>query len=206
MVPLKQYLKVLFALIFCSVFLSAFASPIEIGKSAPFFKAMTLSGEEIDLRQFQGKTVVLEWSNFECPFVRKHYDSQNMQRLQQKYIGDELVWITIFSSAKDKQGYYTERELKTRLAQEGNRATYIIRDPDGRIGRLYDAKTTPHMYVINRVGDLAYMGAIDSIRSVRPSDIPNSTNYVKEALDAILNGKPVKVATTKPYGCSVKYE
>ncbi|MCB1214788.1 MAG: thioredoxin family protein [Deltaproteobacteria bacterium] len=179
---------------------------VEIGKAAPDFTATNQEGQKVSLSDFKGKYVVLEWSNFECPFVRKHYDSKNMQSLQKKYTDQGVVWLTIFSSAPGKQGYYKQAELKERKSKEGNQATHALMDPTGEIGKKYGAKTTPHLFIINPEGKLAYMGAIDSIKSTDIEDIAKANNYVQEALDALLKGEKVKTTNTVSYGCSVKYQ
>lgn len=175
------------------------------GESAPDFQAKTTLGKDFSLAAQKGKIVVLEWSNPDCPFVHKHYDSGNMQALQKKYTGAGVVWATIVSSAPGNQGYMEPGQLNAIMTERGASPTYIIQDPDGKIGHLYGAKTTPHMFVINKDGTLAYAGAIDNIPSVDKADIAKATNYVSEAISAIEAGKPVSVATTSSYGCSVKY-
>jgi len=177
-----------------------------IGKMAPSFELKGADGKPHNLKEYlgQGKTVVLEWWNYKCPFVKKHYESNNMQKLQKKYAAN-VVWLTINSSAKNKQGHVSGNEAKKLLADMGAKPTEVLLDHNGKVGRLYAAKTTPHMYIINPEGMLIYKGAIDSNSSANKADIPASTNYVDQALDSHLKGKPIKVATSKPYGCSVKY-
>lgn len=176
-----------------------------VGKAAPAFQLTDLDGKTVRLADFKGKFVVLEWVNFDCPFVRKHYGSENMQKLQKAYTGKDVVWITINSSAPGKQGHLTADEAKEITAEEGASPTRFLLDPKGVTGRAYGAKTTPHMYVIDPKGKLLYNGAIDDKASTKVADIPTSKNYVVAALDAAMAGKPVELATTKPYGCSVKY-
>lgn len=174
-------------------------SPVKatIGKTAPEFTALT---------KHNGKIVVLEWYNDGCPFVRKHYDSQNMQKLQKKYTQKGVVWLKVISSAEGKQGYLKNQdEVKVKEREEGSYASEVFLDKNGEIGKLYGALTTPHMFIINADGNLVYNGAIDSISSYDISDIPKSKNYVAEALDDLLSGKNPKMAKTRPYGCSVKY-
>lgn len=182
----------------------ALAAP-EIGKPAPDFTGTDTKGVTHKLSDFKGKNVVLEWTNPGCPFVVKHYDSKNMQKLQEKYTAQDVVWLSINSSAIGKEGNMTPEESNQYITEKGAKATTRIIDADGTIGKLYDAKTTPHMFVIDKEGTLVYMGAIDSDSSFKPESIPGATNYVAAALDSLAAGKPVEVASTKPYGCGVKY-
>ena len=176
-----------------------------VGKAAPAFSLTDMDGTTVKLSDYKGKFVVLEWVNFECPFVRKHYGSENMQKLQKAYTEKDVVWITICSSAPGKQGNLTGEEAREATKEHGASPTEFLLDPKGVAGRAYGAKTTPHMFVIDPKGKLIYAGAIDDTPSTKVDDIPNSKNYVVAALDAALAGKPVETATTKPYGCSVKY-
>ncbi len=182
----------------------AFAAP-EVGKAAPEFSAQDVHGKTIDLKDFQGKTVVLEWTNHQCPFVRKHYDSGNMQALQQEARADGVEWISIISSAPGRQGDVTDAEAIQIAKDKGASPSTIIRDPSGKIGHLYDAKTTPHMFVINDKGTLVYAGAIDDNSSPRISTIEGAKNYVRAALADIKAGKAVATSSTQPYGCGIKY-
>lgn len=182
----------------------AVASPT-IGEKAPDFSTHSTTEERVALKEFRGKYVVLEWTNYECPFVQKHYNSKNMQNLQKKYTDKGVVWLTIVSSAPGKQGYYRAEQLNKLSMQKGSFSTALLMDPSGKVGRLYSAKTTPHMFVINPEGTLVYQGAIDSIKSTKVADIERSTNYVSQALDAVMNGQAVPVSQTSPYGCAVKY-
>lgn len=177
---------------------SAFA--VNPGDKAPDF---TLG--KTKLSDLKGKTVVLEWLNFGCPFVKKHYGSGNMQSLQKKYIGKDVVWLSIVSSAEGKQGHMTEKEAEEAKKEHSSKASKILLDKDGKVGQLYGAVTTPHMFVINKEGTIVYQGAIDDKPDTNPESIPGSVNYVSEALDLTLSGKKVTAAKTKPYGCSVKY-
>lgn len=176
-----------------------------IGEPAPLFEAKSISGETIDLEAYRGKSVVLEWSNHQCPYVIKHYDTGNMQELQKQARANEVVWLTIVSSAKGKQGHTPPEKAKEIVQETGSHATARIMDESGDIGRIYGAKTTPHMFVINPEGTLVYEGAIDSNSSPRHSAVEGATNYVSAALEALEAGKPVDPASTQPYGCSVKY-
>lgn len=183
---------------------SANANPV-VGESAPEFKAVDTNGVEHSLSDFRGKNVVLEWSNHECPFVVKHYDSGNMQKLQKEATDGGAIWLTIVSSAEGKQGAVSAEEANKLMEEAVTHSTVRILDPSGDIGKLYDAKTTPHMFVIDKEGILAYAGAIDSDSSFKASSIEGATNYVSEALKSLEAGTPIKMASTKPYGCSVKY-
>ena len=187
-------------------FFSAPASALTVGAPAPDFTAKGVKGEEIKLENLKGKTVVMEWVNYGCPFVRKHYDTGNMQALQEKYISDETVWIGVISSAAGKEGYY-ETDALAMEAAESNKAkyTYLIRDAEGTLGKLYGATVTPHMFIIDKEGNLAYQGGIDDKPSADKDTVKVANNYVAAALDAMAAGEPIKEADTKPYGCSVKY-
>jgi peroxiredoxin len=180
-------------------------SGAEAEKKAPDFTLKDLDGKERSLSDFKGKIVVLEWTNYECPFVKKHYGSGNMQALQKKYTGKGVVWLSICSSAPGKQGNLTLEQWRKRSKQAKSLATAILPDPTGATGKKYGAKTTPHMFVIDAKGDLVYQGAIDDKRSWDPKTIKGATNYVAQALDATLKGDAVPTNATKSYGCSVKY-
>ncbi|MEM9571655.1 MAG: redoxin domain-containing protein [Pseudomonadota bacterium] len=186
---------------------SANAAPIS-GEAAPAFADMaTATGETISLSDFANQTVVLEWTNHDCPFVKKHYAEpvNNMQSLQSGATDDDIVWIQVISSAPGKQGYLEADAALAKNAERAAAPSYTVLDPSGDLGRLYDAKTTPHMYVIDGAGALAYQGAIDSIRSAKVSDIAVATNYVTAALTAVADGSTPEVTSAAPYGCSVKY-
>ncbi|HEY5705386.1 MAG TPA: thioredoxin family protein [Terrimicrobiaceae bacterium] len=183
---------------------SVYANP-EIGKPAPDFTLKDLSGQSHELSDLKGKFVVLEWVNFGCPFVRKHYGSKNMQELQKQFANKGVVWLSICSSAPGKQGNETPDTAKSRFSEFGSVATAYLVDEDGKVGRLYNAKTTPEMFVINPEGVLIYAGAIDDKPTPDPSTVASANNYVKAALNEATKGEPVSVSSTKPYGCSVKY-
>jgi peroxiredoxin len=176
-----------------------------IGAPAPAFTGTDTSGAPISLADFKGKVVVLEWTNDGCPFVRKHYGSGNMQALQQEATASGVVWLSIISSAPGKQGYVDAARADELTRSRGAHPTHVLLDPSGTIGRLYGAKTTPHMYVIDQAGRLVYMGGIDDIPSARVDDIPKAHNYVRAALNELHAGKPVAQPVSRPYGCSVKY-
>src|SRR5205085_12701265 len=181
------------------------AATAKAGTPAPSFSAPDIAGKTVRLDNYAGKIVVLEWTNDGCPFVGKHYDSGNMQALQQKYTAAGVVWLTIASSAPGEQGYVTPAEAKSDLARWRAAPTDFLLDPDGVVGRLYDARATPHMVVIDRAGRVAYMGAIDDTPSTRLADVKTAHNYVAAALDATAAGQPVTTASTRAYGCSIKY-
>ncbi|HRT06057.1 MAG TPA: thioredoxin family protein [Kiritimatiellia bacterium] len=176
-----------------------------VGAPAPGFTLTDTKGAAHALADFAGKPVVLEWTNPDCPFVKKHYGAKNMQALQAKYVAQGVVWLSVCSSAPGKQGHYPADEWNRILAEQGSAATALLLDPDGQVGLAYGAKTTPHLFVVDAAGNLVYDGAIDDRPSTDPADIPGARSYVSEALDAVLAGAPVPVAQTKPYGCSVKY-
>lgn len=184
---------------------SAAASAV-VGKAAPSFTLTDTTGKKWVLSDLKGKIVVLEWFNHGCPFVKKHYDSGNMQKLQKEFTGRGVTWLAINSSAKGKQGNATAAEHDKAFKEKNSAPTAILTDESGTVGRAYGAKTTPDMYVIDKKGILVYAGAIDDKNSTDASDIPSSKNYVKAALDELISGKTVTVAETKSYGCSVKYQ
>ncbi len=178
---------------------TAYADP------APAFTLPDGHGNEHSLSDFEGKIVVLEWVNHGCPFVVKFYQGGHMQALQAEMAEKGVVWLSICSSAPGLQGWMSaEDQLRTIEEKEINAHAVLI-DEDGTVGRAYGARTTPHMFVIDTEGNIAYQGAIDSVRSTNPADIPEARNYVREAVAALLAGEPVPVAQTQPYGCSVKY-
>ena len=180
---------------------------LEPGIAAPDFTGITSTGERVSLSDFEGKTVVLEWTNHDCPFVMKHYNDtlSNMQDLQAEAAKGDVVWLSVISSAPGKQGHVSAQQADELTAMRGAAPSHVILDESGEIGRLYGAKTTPHMYVIEPDGELAYNGAIDSIPSARVSDIPEADPYVTMALAAVYGAEDPSPGATKPYGCSVKY-
>jgi hypothetical protein len=174
------------------------------GKPAPAFTVKDLAGKTVNLADYKGKTVVLEWHNFGCPFVQKHYKSGNMQALQKKY-GPDVVWLAVNSTHKGASDWMDPAPLTSELKKFGAQpAAYLVDEP-GTMGMAYGAKTTPHMYIIDPAGKVVYNGAIDDKRSTNPEDVKTSKNYVAAALDELKAGKPVSVASTAPYGCTVKY-
>jgi len=186
-------------------FALATATAKEVGEAAPSFSAETLKGESISLSDLKGKVLVLEWVNFECPFVKKHYASGNLPELQETYAGKDVVWITVNSSAKGQQGHMEKSAMTERADKEGNKAKHFIMDTDGTIGKAYGAKVTPHMFIINKEGTLVYSGAIDSMPTTSQDDVKKADKLFAKALDATLEGKEISNAKNEPYGCGVKY-
>lgn len=184
---------------------AAMAAEAKIGAPAPAFTLTDLDGETRSLDEFAGKTVVLEWTNHECPFVVKHYDSGNIPRQQATATAADVVWVIINSSAPGKQGHVTADEARSIQAEWGASQTYYLFDADGAVGRAYGAKTTPHMYIIDPQGVLRYNGAIDSVPSARIADLEAAEQHVELALAELAAGQPVSRPLTQPYGCSVKY-
>jgi peroxiredoxin len=183
---------------------AANAAP-QIGQVAPEFTAQDSKGNSVSLSQYRGKTVVLEWTNADCPYTRKHYTSGNMQSVQQLALKNGIVWLSVVSSAPGKQGYVNGPAADELTESRHAAPTAVLLDPSGTVARLYNAKTTPHMFVIDGKGALRYMGGIDSIASTEVDDIAKAEPYLKEAMLAVANGdKPPRVVT-KPYGCSIKY-
>ncbi len=176
-----------------------------VGSAAPDFSLTDAKGQTHSLSQYKGKYVVLEWFNPECPFVKKHYGSGNMQKLQEEYTGKGVVWLTIDSNAPGSEGNMTPEQAEKVTTAWKTHQTALLLDPKGKAGRAYGAKNTPNMVVISPEGKIAYEGAIDSKATPNQADIPSSTNYVKVALDESLAGKPVTTANTRPYGCGIKY-
>src|SRR5438552_7457785 len=180
--------------------------PPPVGSAAPDFSLTDAKGAAHSLSQYKGKYVVLEWFNPECPFVKKHYGSGNMQKLQQEFTNKGVVWLTIDSNAAGTEGNLTPEAADKILNQWKTHQTALLLDPESKVAKLYGAKNTPNMVVINPEGKIVYEGAIDSKASPNPADIPSSTNYVKNALDESLGGKAVANAQTKPYGCHITYK
>ena len=182
------------------------AAAVKPGAPAPGFTAPDIAGRMVNLGQYAGQIVILEWTNNGCPFVQKHYDSANMQTLQRRYTQGGVIWLTIASSAPGEEGYVTPAAAQADLARWQAAPTDYLLDPDGMVGHLYDARATPHMVVVDRGGRIAYMGAIDDTPSTRLADVKTAKNYLVAALDEIAAGKPVTVASTRAYGCSIKYK
>jgi peroxiredoxin len=190
--------------------LAVVAAPVSaaavVGKPAPNFKLADLNGKPVNLSNFRGKTVVIEWNNPECPFVKKHYGSGNMQKTQAAAAKDGVVWLTINSSAPGNQGHMSTAEAKAFVAKAGARPTAYLLDPGGVVGKTYDAKTTPHMFVVNKAGTVVYAGGIDDKPTANPADVKTARNHVLAALAELKRGKAVSVANSRPYGCNVKYK
>ncbi len=178
---------------------------VATGARAPAFSATDANGRTRTLSEFSGRLVVLEWTNHGCPYVRKHYDSRNMQTLQQEATADGIVWLQIISSAPGEQGHLDAAGARARVQTDGAHPTATLLDPSGTIGRAYGALTTPHMYIISPEGVLLYQGAIDDRASARPASLEGANNYVRAALADIAAGRAVQRAQTTPYGCNVKY-
>jgi peroxiredoxin len=181
----------------------ALAAP-QVGQPAPAFRAVDSNGKTRSLADFKGKTVVLEWTNPECPFVKKHY-AGNMQALQKAATKDGVVWLSVNSGAPGKQGHVDGAAANAVVKAKGAAPTAYLLDPQGTIGRAYAAKTTPHMYVIDPTGKLVYMGGIDDTPTANPADVKTAKNFVTAALADVKAKRPVAVSTSKPYGCSIKY-
>ena len=180
------------------------AAPV-VGAPAPGFSAVDANGKTRSLAEFKGKTVVLEWTNDGCPYVKKHYNAGNMQKLQQDAAKAGTVWLSIISSAPGKQGYVDAAGANELTRTRGAEPAAVLLDAKGDVGRLYEAQTTPHMFVIDKTGVLRYMGAIDDQPTTEAASLAKARNYVSEALGALAAGKPVAETATDPYGCSVKY-
>lgn len=193
-------LVMLVVALFCGV---AFAA--KAGDAAPDFTVADSNGKMHKLSDYKGKFVVLEWHNQGCPYVKKHYNSGNMQKLQKEWTAKGVVWLTIISSAPGKQGFVSAQEQNTYMKQANAASTASLLDPNGEVGRLYSAKTTPHMFVIDPKGTVVYNGAIDDKPTADANDLAGSSNYVTTALSEATAGKAVSTPATKPYGCSVKY-
>jgi hypothetical protein len=190
---------------FASLLLPATAQAAAVGQTAPDFTLMDTAGQPVKLSQFKGKPVVLEWNNPGCPFVKKHYQG-NMQALQKEVVAQGGVWLAINSTRDDSGDYLTPAQLGRWMSEQKASPTATLMDEDGKVGQAYAARVTPHMYIVNAQGVLVYAGGIDSIASARVDDIPKATNYVRQAMAEIKAGKPVSVANSRAYGCSVKYQ
>lgn len=199
------------SLVFASVALGSIAyafgstGKVSVGASAPTFATVDSTGRSVKLEDYKGKYVVLEWSNFGCPYVQKHYNSGNMQGLQKKYTAKGVVWLTIFSSGEGQQGGYQPAEL-TKLGAEKKMSSKLIPDPQGTLGKLYGAKNTPTMFVVNPKGNIIYMGGIDDKPTSDPEDIATAKNFVAAALDEALAGKQITTPVSRPYGCGIHYK
>lgn len=182
----------------------ASAAP-KVGEPAPVFSAADSNGKTVQLSDFKGKYVVLEWTNDHCPFVKKHYGSGNMQATQKDAVAQGAVWLSVISSRPGAQGHVDGKRANALTTERGAAPTHVLLDEKGDLGRLYEAKTTPHLFLLDKDGKLIYAGAIDSVASADPADIKGASNYVKVALAEAVAGKPVSTPASKPYGCSIKY-
>jgi peroxiredoxin len=198
----KLFLTLVTALVVAG---TAHAQPV-IGQPAPELTATDTKGVSHSLSDFRGKTVVLEWTNHDCPYVKKHYDTGNMQALQREATAEGVVWLTIISSAPGKQGYVTPEEADALTAERDAAPTAVLFDPEGTAGKAYGARTTPHMFIIDPEGTLVYMGGIDDRPTASREDVEGARNYVREALTALGSGQDVPQSTSRPYGCSIKYK
>ena len=196
---------VLSAILLGAVAAPALAAPT-VGQPAPSFVAVDSKGKQHKLDDFKGKVVVLEWTNHECPYVKKHYSSSNMQNLQKQAKQAGVVWLSVISSAPGEQGHVDGAKADELVASRSASPTAVLLDPQGAIGKSYDARTTPHMYVIDAKGVLRYAGGIDSIPSTKPADIEKADPFFKTAMEAVVKGENVAQAVTRPYGCGVKYK
>ena len=192
------------------VLLAAAALPLvaadpEIGEPAPDFTLPDTYGEIHSLEDHRGEWVVLEWLNYGCPYVQKHYRTENIPSQQDKWRDRGVVWLNIVSSAPGKQGYYEPEAMNEKSDEWGNNATAVLLDPKGEVGRAYGARTTPHMFVIDPAGEVVYMGGIDDVPTSREEDLERATQLVDQALTEAMAGEPVSQPTSRPYGCSVKY-
>ena len=201
---MKKFITLTFLTFYFSQFLSSY---VENENSAPEFKLLDSYGNEISLSSFIGKKVVLEWTNHGCPYVAKHYETGNMQSTQEFAKEEEIIWLSIISSAPGTQGYVSSDEANALTITRKASPSHVLFDPTGKVGRIYDAKTTPHMYIINEEGLMKYQGAIDDAggRGFMSRDLLKAKNYVKESLQQMGTGEEISSPVTKPYGCSVKY-
>ena len=193
------------ALLALAPWLSPAALAANVGQAAPAFELSDATGKSVKLSDFKGKFVVLEWTNPSCPFVVKHYGSQNMQSLQKEATAKGVVWLSISSTARNHSEYLAPAELAQRYKDWGVAYSAMLMDDDGVVGKAYGARTTPHMYVIDPKGTLVYAGGIDDKRSANPADVKTATNFVRVALGEAMAGKPVSTPSAAPYGCSIKY-
>lgn len=201
MKPLTRTIAFIF---FCSL-TSISLADVQIGAPAPAFGLQNSQGDTVKLSDYKGKYVILEWTNHLCPFVGKHYDSGNMQRLQKTYTDKGYTWLSIISSAPGKQGHVTAQKANELTQSRNAHPSAVLLDESGAVGKTYGAKTTPHMFIVDPSGTLVYMGGIDSIASADKDDLAAAVNYVKAAFDDLESGKPVQSPINPPYGCSVKY-
>jgi peroxiredoxin len=184
---------------------SAAWAAVKVGEAAPPFTATTSTGPSVSLGDYRGKIVILEWTNHDCPYVKKHYETTNMQALQKEATGQGVIWLTVISSAPGTQGYVSPSEANELTSTRQAAPTAVVLDPKGTVGKMYGATNTPHMYIVDKGGVLVYAGAIDDKPTTRRSDVQGAQNYVRAALQAVSAGQPVKTPVTRAYGCTVKY-
>ncbi len=200
---LKRFFQI--PLIITVLYACGSGAALRVGEPAPGFEGVDTGGNVHRLADYRGKTVVLEWTNHDCPYVRKHYGAGNMQAQQREAAAQGVVWLSIISSAPGKQGHVSPEAAGELTRKRKAAPLAVILDSEGRIGRAYHARTTPHMFIIDATGVLVYMGGMDSISTASPDDIPQATQYVRVALQELAAGQPVSTPVTRPYGCSVKY-
>jgi len=181
------------------------AGVAKVGETAPVFNAAATSGRSVSLADQRGKIVILEWTNHDCPYVRKHYDSGNMQTLQKEITAQGVVWLTLISSSPGTQGYVSPKEADELTASRKANPTAVLLDPSGAVGKAYGATNTPHMYIVDKAGLLVYAGAIDDRPTTRRADVRGAHNYVRAALEDMVAGRAVQTPVTRAYGCTVKY-
>ena len=184
------------------------AASVKNGDEAPLFNLLNQDDQTVSLDEFKGKKVVLEWTNHDCPFVKRHYDTENMQTIQKDMTDNEVVWLSIISSAKGKQGYVTKEQAKELTSERNAHPTHVLLDTNGDVGRMFSAKTTPHMFLLDEVGKVRYQGAIDNLGNTGAlfsTDLSKAKNYVRNAVSQLVSGEGVRDKKTRPYGCSIKY-
>jgi len=201
----KQFLNRLFAGALLALAAAGASAQAVPGQPAPAFTLTSIDGKTVSLADYRGRYVVLEWNNPHCPFVVKHYGSGNMQSLQKRFGAENVAWLTVNSTSAGHGDYMAPAALSAWMKEQGAAPTAVMLDTDGKVGRAYGARATPHMYVIDPKGNLVYAGAIDDKRSANPADIKIASNYVVQALTELRAGKPVSAASTTAYGCSIKY-
>ncbi len=201
---LKRFFQI--PLIITVLYACGSGAALRVGEPAPGFEGVDTGGNVHRLADYRGKTVVLEWTNHDCPYVRKHYGAGNMQAQQREAAAQGVVWLSIISSAPGKQGHVSPEAAEELTRKRKAAPLAVILDSEGSIGRAYHARTTPHMFIIDATGVLVYMGGMDSISTASPDDIPQATQYVRAALQELAAGQPVSTPVTRPYGCSVKYQ
>ena len=181
---------------------------VKNGDTAPSFTLLNQDNKTVSLDEFKGKKIILEWTNHDCPFVKRHYDTTNMQTIQKDMTDNEIIWLSIISSAEGKQGHVSKEQAKELTLKRNAHPTHVLLDTKGNVGRMFSAKTTPHMFVIDELGKVRYQGAIDNLGNTGAlfsTDLSKAKNYVKNAVNQLMSGEEVKDKKTRPYGCSIKY-